>query len=50
LAVLLSKVSELDGLIHDCSRFLKDRKDSELADFLAFAEDIRRRAMAPARS
>ena len=49
LAFLLGKVGELDGLIQDCSRFLNDRNDSELADFLAFAEEIRRRAMAPAR-
>ena len=50
LAFLLGKVDQVDGIIQDCTRFLKDRNDPELADFLAFAEEIRRLAMARARS
>jgi hypothetical protein len=45
LAFLLGKVEQMDGIIQDCTRFLKDRNDPELAGFLAFAEAIRRRAI-----
>lgn len=50
LALLLGKVDQLDGTIQDCTRFLRDRNDPELADFLTFAQEIRRRAMTHARS